>query len=192
MKVILSKSQWEQIGKTAGWIKKANGWGCLSGDLSDVLEGYAIIGLRKKLSTEEILEKIKADDSLAPMLVEEAVTEDELRGCIEDAFKMYQLTADSNKNGLSREAGINPGSVNESENFDLSNYIEIVAPPKGPDGKFIMPIKENERFYDKERHQMGTFVLRDYHNTKLWMLLYDSGEIEELHGGDLKHLLKKK
>lgn len=92
----LSKAQWTYIGKQTGWLsKQANGWGRLSGDLSDVLEGYAIIGLRKNLSTEEILEKIKADDSLAPMLVEEAVTEEELRGCIEDAFKMYRLTADT-------------------------------------------------------------------------------------------------
>jgi len=50
-------------------------------------------------------------------------------------------------------------------------------------------IRENARFYDSSRHQSGKLVTRKYHQTTgLWMMLYDDGEIEELHMGDLEHL----
>ena len=49
-------------------------------------------------------------------------------------------------------------------------------------------IHENIRFYDTERHQEGKLVTRTYHRTTLWMMLYDSGEIVELHAGDLEKL----
>ena len=51
-------------------------------------------------------------------------------------------------------------------------------------------IKEHTRFYDPERHQKGELVTRKYHQTTLWMKLYESGEIEELFKGDLSRLEK--
>jgi len=49
-------------------------------------------------------------------------------------------------------------------------------------------IRENVRFYDPTRHQSGKLVTRKYHQTTVWMMLYDNGSIEELHNGDLGHL----
>lgn len=122
----LSKAQWTFIGRQAGWLsKQANGWGRLSGDLSDILEGYAIIGLRKNMTVEEILEKIKADDSLAPMLVEETVTEDELRGCIEDALKMYRLTAKREQTRLDKKAEDNKHYICPKCKFDNGKVKDI-------------------------------------------------------------------
>lgn len=94
MKIQLSKTQWEHIGKVAGWIEKqANGWGRLSGDLTDVLEAKAIMGLRKGLTPQQIVEEIKADMNLQPFLAEEQVTDEELLECIKEEMEMYRLTA---------------------------------------------------------------------------------------------------
>ena len=98
MKIQLSKSQWEHIGKVAGWIsKQANGWGRLSGDLTDVIEAQVIMGLRKELSAEQIVAILKADESLRPFLREEQVTDQELLECVTEEMEMYRLTA-SKKN----------------------------------------------------------------------------------------------
>ena len=97
MKIQLSKTQWEVSGKTAGWSKTANGWGRLSGDLTDVIEAQAIMGLRKNLSAEQIVSIIKADVNLQPFLQEEQVTDEELLECVKEEMEMYRLTA-SKKN----------------------------------------------------------------------------------------------
>ena len=49
-------------------------------------------------------------------------------------------------------------------------------------------IREDARFYDSQRHQGGKLVTRKYHQTTVWMMLYDDGSIEELHKGDLEHI----
>jgi hypothetical protein len=51
-------------------------------------------------------------------------------------------------------------------------------------------IQEGVRFFDPERNQKGKLVTRKYHQTTLWMKLYDNGEIEELFNGDLKRIQK--
>ena len=51
-------------------------------------------------------------------------------------------------------------------------------------------IQEGVRFFDPERKQKGKLVTRKYHQTTLWMKLYDNGEIEELFNGDLKRIQK--
>lgn len=126
MKIHLSKSQWEHIGKTAGWDSDTG------------------------VESEESLKEFRKGRSQSPMA---------------DVVR---------------------------ESFDASNYEKIPYPVRDGNSNFPNTIKENDRFYDTERHQTGTFVLKTYHNTTLWMLLYDSGEIEELTMGDLKKLLKKK
>jgi len=92
MKIKLSKAQWEQMGNKAGWIsKQANGWGRFSGDLSDILEGQAVMGVQQNLSVEEVVDKIKADNTLAHMLVEESATLAELTECIKDNMRDYKM-----------------------------------------------------------------------------------------------------
>ena len=162
MKIKLSKKQWETIGKTAGWMKKAeeatngtndtnvqyfaskgealgylkdhgsecvgwkengklkhaiywngkvaitnagekkrwattatikktaNGWGHLSGDLSDVLEAQVMMGVREGQNQDQIFLRIKSSDQgLQNMMAEENLTDDELREFIADNYAMY-------------------------------------------------------------------------------------------------------
>jgi len=49
-------------------------------------------------------------------------------------------------------------------------------------------IKEGKRFYDPRRGQGGKLTARTYHNTGLWMMLYDDGTLEELLVSDLKEI----
>ena len=49
-------------------------------------------------------------------------------------------------------------------------------------------LKENTRFYDPRTEEEGTLVTRTYHQTTMWMMLYDSGEIQELTASDLKKI----
>lgn len=97
MKIQLSKTQWEHIGKTAGWLsKQANGWGRLSGDLTDVIEAQVIIGLRNDLNAIQIVAVIKSDENIRPLLREEQVTDNELLECVTEEMEMYRLTAKNN------------------------------------------------------------------------------------------------
>jgi len=52
-------------------------------------------------------------------------------------------------------------------------------------------IKENARFYDPQLSQGGKLVTRKYHQTTLWMMLYDDGQITELMNADLRRINKK-
>jgi len=51
-------------------------------------------------------------------------------------------------------------------------------------------IRENARFYDPSRRQEGTLEMRKYHQTTVWMMLYDDGTIEELTNSDLRRIKK--
>jgi hypothetical protein len=51
-------------------------------------------------------------------------------------------------------------------------------------------IREGSRFYDPRRRQEGKLVKRKYHQTTLWMMLFDDGIIEELTNADLKKIEK--
>ena len=54
-------------------------------------------------------------------------------------------------------------------------------------------IQENVRFYDPHTSlgsHTGKIVKRKYHQTTLWMMLYDDGTIEELTNGDLRRIRK--
>jgi len=56
------------------------------------------------------------------------------------------------------------------------------------DGKKVKGLRENARFYDPRTDEEGTLVTRAHHGTTLWMMLYDSGEIQELTVSDLKRI----
>jgi len=90
MKIKLSKSQWQQIGKMAGWIKKANGWGRFSGDLCDCIEGQVLLALRSNGNEETVFNAVKQDSGLAAMMLEEQMTDEELRECITENMALYR------------------------------------------------------------------------------------------------------
>ncbi len=95
----LSKAQWTYIGQQTGWLsKQANGWGHFSGDLTDIIEAKAIMGLRSGLTPEQIAEEIKTDEGLKSFLIEELVTDEELLECIKEEMEMYRLTAGNKSN----------------------------------------------------------------------------------------------
>lgn len=52
-------------------------------------------------------------------------------------------------------------------------------------------IREDVRFYDPRTSlgsHTGRLVTRKYHQTTLWMMLYDDGTIEELTNSDLERI----
>lgn len=89
MKIKLSKSQWEQIGKTCGWLKTAGGWGRFSEELSDCIEGKCLVGIQTNKKENEIFNEIKQDSGLSQMMAEEEMTDNELRQCIAENTRMY-------------------------------------------------------------------------------------------------------
>ena len=99
MKVKLSKAQWEQVGKTAGWLKKkAGGWGRFSEDLSDVLEAQVMMAIQKHFNADEIfirikqfLSEIKGNDGLAQEILSEGITDEELKEFIDDHIRMMSI-----------------------------------------------------------------------------------------------------
>ena len=82
MKIKLSKSQWEEMGKKAGWLKTAGGYGRFSGDLSDILEAQVLIHGREGKNAQEIFKIIKdmiaKNAGLMGMVKEEKMTNKEL------------------------------------------------------------------------------------------------------------------
>jgi len=88
MKIKLSKSQWEGIGKKAGWMKKSDVGG-LSGDLNDILEGIVVSNRGK--TPEEIITLIKSDKTLTPLLQEENVTDQDLLIIVRENQNIYRL-----------------------------------------------------------------------------------------------------
>jgi len=89
MKITISKSQWEEIGKVAGWTKTASGHGRFSKDLSDILEGQVLIN--KSHSPEEIANIIKTNHGLNYLMKEEAMTDTELIEIIEGTLQLYSF-----------------------------------------------------------------------------------------------------
>ncbi len=87
MKLILSKSQWEEMGEKAGWIKMASGHGRFSKDLSDILEGQVLVN--KSKTPQEIANIIKRDHGLVYLMREEAMTNVELMEVIEGTLQFY-------------------------------------------------------------------------------------------------------
>ena len=88
MKITISKSQWELMGKKAGWIKTASGYDRFSKDLSDILEGQ-VLANRKK-SPEEIANIIKGDNGLVNLMNEESMTYKDLMGLITGTLQLYK------------------------------------------------------------------------------------------------------
>ena len=57
----------------------------------------------------------------------------------------------------------------------------------------IDDIHENTRFYDPRTYRgshEGRLVTRKYHQTTLWMMLYDDGNIQELTQSDIRIIQK--
>jgi hypothetical protein len=54
----------------------------------------------------------------------------------------------------------------------------------------ITDLEERVRFFDKRRNQYGVLITRRYHQTTLWIMLYDDWTIEELTTSDLKTITK--
>jgi len=72
---------------------------------------------------------------------------------------------------IGKRAGWDPGYIAELEERHRTTGLE-----------------ENTRFYDPRTDEEGTLVTRTHHGTTLWMMLYDSGEIQELTVSDLKRI----
>lgn len=53
-------------------------------------------------------------------------------------------------------------------------------------------IKENARFYDPQLNRGGKLVTRKYHQTTVWMMLFDDGQITELMVADLRRITEEK
>ena len=51
-------------------------------------------------------------------------------------------------------------------------------------------IYDGARFFDPRQRWEGTIVKRKYHQTWVWMMLFDNGEIEELTNGDVRRIRK--
>jgi len=74
--------------------------------------------------------------------------------------------------------------------------LENPPPPEPTPYDHIKPgvessdVKENMRFYDPRYRQEGKLVLRKYHQTTLWMMLYDSNEIQEFTNSDSRRIKK--
>ena len=87
---------------------------------------------------------------------------------------------------LSRKAwqdiGKKAGWMKEASWGDIEpEFVDIVNEQKAK-------IREDAHFYDPRSNEEGKLVTRKYHQTTLWMMVYDSGEIQELHVGDLKRI----
>jgi len=89
MKIKLSKSQWKEMGRKAGWIKTAGGYGRFSEELSDIIEGQALYHREK--TPQEIVNLIKGDKGLRYLMREEAMTDTELIEIIEAAREIFQI-----------------------------------------------------------------------------------------------------
>ena len=76
MKVTLSKSQWQSIGKLAGWMKIAGGFGKLGKDVADAMEG--LVHVHKAKSAEDIVEVIRHDEWMSNEIREANVSDEEL------------------------------------------------------------------------------------------------------------------
>lgn len=87
MKIQLSKTQWELIGKTAGWIKTAGGWGQISEESSDVLEAAVVIRHRQSMDPNQIATELK--DEFAQILSDENVSDQDLKEFIQDTILLY-------------------------------------------------------------------------------------------------------
>ena len=87
MKIKLSKNQWENIGKKAGWMKQSGGWGRYSDDIDGVISAQVIQNKGKK--PEEILAIIKGQPDLVQFLATEDMTDEDLLLCIKESQMMY-------------------------------------------------------------------------------------------------------
>lgn len=92
MKIKLSKSQWEMIGKKAGWMNKsAGGYGRFSEDLADTLEAQVMMGVRDGLKSLQIFQLIKNNSDISQFIQSEGMTDSELQEFIDDHMRMLSL-----------------------------------------------------------------------------------------------------
>ncbi|MFA7219086.1 MAG: hypothetical protein WC119_00980 [Synergistaceae bacterium] len=92
MKIKISKSKWEEIGRKAGWIKTAGGWKYYSEELSDIIEGAIGVGIRNNETESEIFNRIVNDKSLLELMGQEDMSLEDLRECIQDNIETYKIT----------------------------------------------------------------------------------------------------
>ena len=88
----ITKSEWKSIGKKAGWMKLAGGWGRFSEDLCDVLQAQVMIGKKQEKNREEILLIIKNNPSIMRMVDTEEMTDDEIREYIIEQLIMLEMS----------------------------------------------------------------------------------------------------
>jgi len=91
-RIKISKNEWQSIGKKAGWMKTAGGFGKLGADLADALEGQVL--LNKTKTPEEIFQIVKQDAELYTLIQQDGVEDQELLSYIEE---MLRFSASSSR-----------------------------------------------------------------------------------------------
>lgn len=89
MKIKLTKQQWVEAGQKAGWLKTAGGFGKLSKDIADALEGQVMI--HRKKSAEEILAIVTSDTVLHDLIRQDGVDDIELLDYIREMLRFIML-----------------------------------------------------------------------------------------------------
>ena len=98
MKILLSKKQWESIGKKAGWMRSAGGWGHISEEMSDSMEAQVLIKGREGKSIGQIAADIKIQ--FADMLKTEPMTDQEIIEFVTDTYRMWNHVEKWNENKI--------------------------------------------------------------------------------------------
>lgn len=81
MKIKLSKSQWEQIGKSAGWLNKTSAK--IPKNIAITLQKEIVNGLKARLNKNQILKKIKANSELYAQISSSGMDDNSLLNYIE-------------------------------------------------------------------------------------------------------------
>lgn len=175
----ISRSEWEAIGKTAGWNAdvhpldreeeifhdvmghEQNYCRRVHAKLWDIVAEVERVSEKAFAANKEIDKRV--DAFLRTPAAMKVVEEFEEKGFRPEfcAEKLYAVAGDALRREDQKTAG-----------WERT-------------GPRTVEIEEGTRFFDPRVNQKGTLVKRRYHQTTVWMMLYDSGEIEELHGGDL-------
>jgi len=106
MDIKLSVNEWVEIGKTAGWIRQAGGFGLLGEDISDVLEAIVKINQKTK-SADEIFSLVKMDTSLYAQIQNSGVDDDLLMEYIHEMINTNNILRMTKvKESIVKEAAI--------------------------------------------------------------------------------------
>jgi len=159
----ISKSEWQSIGKTAGWAEETDSRHSM----------FDIFRAQSKMFMDEDAQTMLDDFIYKADRI--GYSKDEVVEGLSEFYRQHESSG----------TGIYDRAMARKESKSTDKTASVIKEAMTMDD-----LQEGVRFRDPRNDQEGALVTRKYHQDTLWMMLWDEGTIEELTNSDLSRIEK--